>query len=77
MEFTVTTSGYFYPNKEIRTELEKIGFTFKQSHYGVVTIEGNPTVEIKDLNELIQFVDEWGRIIVGDGTIEIYDDYRE
>ena len=77
MEFTVTTSGYFYPNKERRTELEKIGFTFKPSDYKYFTIEGEPTVEIKDLNELIQFADKWGEIIVGDGAIEIYDDYRE
>ncbi len=77
MEFTITTSGYFYPNKERRIELKKLGFTFKPSDYKSFIIEGEPKVEIKDLNELIQFADKWGEIIVGDGTIEIYDDYRE
>lgn len=77
MEFTLTTSGDFYPNKERRTELEQIGFTFRPSNYKGFIIVGEPTIDIKDLNELIQFADKWGEIIVGDGTIEIYDDYRE
>jgi hypothetical protein len=77
MKFTVTTSKYFYPDKERRSELEKIGFTFKPSDYKGFSIVGEPTVEIKDLNELIQFTDKWGEIIVGHGTIEIYNDYRE
>ena len=77
MEFTITTSGSFYPNEKKRTELEKIGFTFKPSDYKEFTISGEPKIEIKDLNELIQFADKWGEIIVGDGIIEIYDDYRE
>jgi len=78
MKFTITTSGYFYPNKERRTELEQLGFTFKPSDdYKNFIILGKPTIEIKDLNELIQFADKWGEIIVGEGTIEIYDYYRE
>jgi hypothetical protein len=77
MEFTITTSGHFYPNKERRTELEKIGFTFRPSDYKEFIIVGRPTIEIKNLNGLIQFSDKWGEIIISDGTIEIYDDYRE
>jgi wyosine [tRNA(Phe)-imidazoG37] synthetase (radical SAM superfamily) len=77
MKFTINTSRYFYPKKEERTELEKIGFTFKPSDYKEFTIVGEPTIKIKDLNELIQFADKWGEIIVGNGTIEIYNDYRE
>ena len=73
MKFTITTSGYFYPEKERRAELEKIGFKFKSSSYKDFKILGEPTVEIKDLDELIEFADKWGEIIVGDGTIEIYD----
>ena len=77
MEFTLRTSGYFYPEKERRTKLEKIGFTFNPSDYLGFTIAGEPTVEIKDLNELIQFANKWDGVIIGEGTIEIYDDYRE
>jgi hypothetical protein len=77
MIFTVTTSAHFYSNEERRTELEKIGFTFKPSNYKNFTIVGEPTIEIKDLTELIQFSNKWGEIIVGDETIEIYNDYRE
>lgn len=77
MEFTLRTSGHFYPDKEKRTKLEKVGFTFNPSNYLDFTIAGEPTVEIKDLNELMQFAEKWDGIIIGEGTIEIYDDYRE
>jgi hypothetical protein len=77
MKFKVSTSGDFYPNESTRTELEKIGFTFEPSSYLGFTIEGEPTVEIKNLKELIRFADKWGKIIIDDGTIEIYDDCRE
>jgi hypothetical protein len=77
MEFKITTTGFFYPDEERRKKLEKIGFTFEPSKYLGFKIVGEPIVEIKDLDELIQFADEWGEIIVSDGLIEIYDDYRE
>jgi hypothetical protein len=77
MEFTVTTSGNFYHDAKKRTALKKIGFTFKESDYKEFTIVGEPIVDIIDLKELIQFADKWGKIIVGNGNIEIYDDYRE
>lgn len=77
MEFTLSTSAHFYPNADRRKELEEIGFTFKPSDYKDFTIEGSPTIEINSLEELIQFADKFGEIIVCDGSIEIYNDYRE
>ena len=71
MEFKISTSGFFYPDAKDRVKLEKIGFTFNKSDYKGFTIVGNPTLEIKDLNELIKFSKKWGDIIVCDGFIEI------
>lgn len=77
MIFTVTTSGSFYSDAEIRTDLEKIGFTFEQNKYKEFEIDGEPRIEIKDLSELIEFTDKWGEIIISDKHIEIYDSFRE
>lgn len=77
MKFKVTTSGYFYPEETRRKKLEKIGFIFKPSDYKKFKISGDPIIEIKDLNELIKFTNKFGEIIISDGIIEIYDDYRE
>lgn len=77
MKFTLSTSGHFYPQADRRKELEEIGFTFKPSDYKCFTIEGSPEIEINSLEELIQFANKFGEIIVGDGSIEIYNDYRE
>lgn len=35
------------------------------------------TVEINSLEELMTFVEKWGRVIVSEDSIEIYDNYRE
>jgi len=77
MKFTLSTSGHFYPQADRRKELEEIGFTFNPSDYKDFTIEGSPEIEINSLEELIQFANKFGEIIVGDGSIEIYNDYRE
>jgi hypothetical protein len=77
MKFTLSTSGYFYTRADRRKELEEIGFTFKPSDYKDFAIEGSPEIEINSLEELIQFANKFGEIIVGDGSIEIYNDYRE
>ena len=77
MKFTLSTSGHFYPQADRRKKLEKIGFTFKPSDYKDFTIEGSPEIEINSLEELIEFTDRFGEIIVSNSSIEIYNDYRE
>lgn len=80
MKFKVTTSGAFYTEAQAE-KLKKLGFTFGVNEYdtrGRPYMTGcNVEVEISTLEELIAFSDEWGEIIVSDGEIEIYDDYRE
>jgi hypothetical protein len=77
MEFTLSTSGHFYPEDDRRKELEKFGFTFKKSKYKRFMIDGSPIIEINSLEELIKLADQFHEIIVRNGFIEIYDDYRE
>lgn len=77
MKFKIKTTGYFYSNEEDRKRLEQIGFTFEKSDYKDFKIKGEPEIEINTLEELIQFGNNHGEIIVSDGHIEIYDDYRE
>ena len=78
MEFELSTTGYFYPNKEDRTKYEKLGFKFEHSDYlKFKKSNGNPKIIFNSLDDLIKFANEFGDIIVSDGHIEIYDDYRE
>lgn len=80
MKFKLSTTELFYPYKEDREKLEKIGFTFEPynaPHYFCITTK-NPTIDINTTDELVEFVKEYGKIIVDtDGWIEIYNDYRE
>jgi hypothetical protein len=78
MEFELATAGYFYPEKEKREKLEKLGFTFKPSDYKYFSIRGNPKIVFNSLEELMDFIKLIGEdVVVGDGTITIYDDYIE
>ena len=80
MKFKVTTSGSFYTKDEAE-KLKSLGFTFGVNEYDEMRrpyLTGDyDEVEISTLEELISFSNYWGDIIVSDGKIEIYDDYRE
>lgn len=76
MEFKVETSAYFYENESDIEKLKSIGFHFEEGKYGKA-IKGDVTIEIKTIEELVEFTNRFGQIIVSDGEIEIYNDYRE
>lgn len=87
MKFNLTTSGCFYKDKD-KIKLGQLGFRFKTTEevYGEFThkewykdedFENPVTIEINTLEELIQFVKEWGEIIISEDGIKIYDDYIE
>jgi hypothetical protein len=79
MKFKLFTAGDFYPKEEDRQRLQNLGFSFKDtgSHFGPL-IEGNPEIEINTLDELMQFIELHGDIILDKaGHIQIYDDYVE
>jgi hypothetical protein len=78
MKFTLSTTGYFYPNEEDRLKLQEIGFEFEHSDYLKFRKSNKqPEIEINSLEELISFSNKFGGVIINDGSIEIYDDYRE
>jgi hypothetical protein len=86
MIFELSTSGYFYSDKDEMDNLKKLGFTFREvdrdtsyNNDRVYTIDDDKpqTIEINTIDELMKFVKQYGRIVVDHGTIEIYDGYRE
>lgn len=77
MEFTLSTSGYFYSDPDKMNRLEEFGFTFRKTSSDNFAIEGEPKIQINSLEELIQFSNKFGEIVLVDKSIEIYDDYRE
>ena len=82
MKFILKTTGWRYRQGHKKKELEKLGFTFSKAKHslaksGDLLIDGEPTITIDSLEELMKFVRKWGRIVLSKGTIEIYDNYRE
>ena len=75
-------------DKEEITRLAKLGFEFEKTQDLEYDIElvgpARLTIEICDVNELINFITEYGKIVMRlepfekkEFIIEIYDDYRE
>lgn len=81
MTFNITTSKVIYSDPDVIKRLTKLGFTFEgltsdPSRY--VVSSSSRTVEFRTLEDLLEFVKEWGKcVIFPNGTIEIYDCYRE
>jgi hypothetical protein len=59
--------------------LQEIGFAFiMNDSYGILMDNDcKPNIEINSLEELIQFSEKFGKLIVSNGSIQIYDDYIE
>ena len=78
MKFSIKTTDHFYEYQEDRDKLSKLGFTFKESEYRRFRIdEADVFHEINTLEELINFIKEYGEIVMTENSIEIYNDYRE
>ena len=80
MIFKLETAGDFYPQKDRREKLEKLGFKFVPDNWKGFRKDESvvPTIEINTLDELLAFAREYNQIIIdGEGTILIYDDYIE
>lgn len=77
MKFKLRTSGYFYEPDEAAA-LRKHGFEFERGDRNRLTPVNTPGIEFNTLEELIAFSKEVEHpLIVTDGEIEIYDDWRE
>jgi hypothetical protein len=74
MEMTVTTTGCFYPDAERRQKLESLGFTFSFAQdVGEWCIEGEGRVQLDTIEQLVQFTEEFGSIVMYKNGIEIFD----
>ena len=78
MRFKLTTSGFIY-NKDKAQKLKLLGFSFEYYNENMMYMikKDDVDVDIYTLEELIAFSTKWGEIIISDGSIEIYDEYRE
>lgn len=90
MEFKLSTVGELYCNMEHINSLSEIGFEFTEHNYNIgefpldeekprvlYGIKGCPTVEIDTIEQLVEFSNKHGEIIVKGNSIKIYDDYNE
>jgi hypothetical protein len=83
MRFLLVTTGRHYGENQ-KIELESLGFEFHLNDR--LRYTGRPYtmdkdkqvfIEMESLQELVDFSDKWGQIIVNNNEIEIYDDFRE
>lgn len=77
MKFNLTMSKAFFNENDIE-DYKKIGFKFEKDGLDYYCIRNlNLTIEINTLEELINFVKTYGKIVFCEDGIEIYNDYRE
>jgi hypothetical protein len=84
MKFELRATGYFYPDKEDRIKLEKLGFSFsfcpeEQDEQFQWEIKDNGVyIELNTLEELLAFQKLCeNRLVLNNNVIQIYDDYME
>lgn len=86
MIFKLSTAASAY-DKDDQLKLAKLGFSFREPNDKYrgnrLLIEGNPSINIDSMDDLLKFVYEFGQIVVdidassGDAEIIIYDGYLE
>jgi len=77
MKFNLQTERYTYTEKD-KTVLEELGFKFeKHGDRWVIEWGVNPEIEISTLEELMQFSDKHGPIVIDAAGITICDDVME
>jgi hypothetical protein len=73
MQFKLKTAGNFYPDVSL-------GFKFEPSdykEYKKVELDDEPTIEITTLDELMDFIKEYGSIVLNEDCLTIYDYHLE
>ena len=74
MKFNLQTERYTYTEKD-KMVLEELGFKFeKYDDRWFIEWGVNPDIEISTLDELMQFSDKHGPIVIDAGGITICDD---
>jgi len=82
MKFRLTTTKNFYTEEE-KEEVKEFGFEFEAEPTPLEDVEyylpsySSVEIEINSLEELMAFSKKWGKLILSNDTIEIYNDFRE
>jgi hypothetical protein len=82
MKFDLETAGYRYDNVS-KTKLQKLGFRFSilnKDRYNTACYhkkDYTPSIVLNTLDDLLNIVKNYGKIIVYKDKIIIYDDYME
>ena len=77
MKFNLQTERYIYTEKD-KAALEELGFKFyKYDDRWIIEWGVNPEIEISTLEELMQFSDKHGPIVIDAGGITICDNVME
>ena len=79
--FKLTTAAFSYSAEEA-AKLKKLGFEFESTgHYSFsldrLKISNKPTIDMNVITDMVDFIDEYGAVIVDGDSIKIYDDYVE
>lgn len=82
MKFILRRATDYVP-KELKKDYESLGFTTKlgenecTGEEDLFTQEKSIEVEIHTLEELLEFTRKWGKIVLHEDEITIYDDHLE
>ena len=77
MKFKLDVTKRFYPQGYEMEELKELGFTFTPCSYNRFIVDGFPEININSQEEIMEFVSKYGKIVISEEGIEIYNDYRE
>ena len=77
MKFSLRTIGSGY-SKDEKDKLMALGFRFRREYENLFWIKGyEPEIELNSLEELVNFTNRYGQVILEGNEITFYDDYAE
>lgn len=76
MEFTVTLAGVTYLKEEVDI-LTSLGFNFRPRNERYLRLEDSVDITINTLEELMEFIEKYGALVIDQNSIEIYEFRRE
>ncbi len=79
MKFRLDMAKNFEDNDKEKERLESLGFKAVPSRFRAWYFRKNERIkiEINSLDELMDFIKEWGTIVLDKDTLTIYNDYLE
>lgn len=63
MIFNLQVANEFYTDVDEKAALAELGFRFRDIDYGAM-IEGDPIISINSIDELMDFIHDYGNVII-------------